>query len=158
MNLPCFIALEAASAEEESFPVNLAWSLPDGSIKQALILPEDIWLEDDWVLAGSRDLDLTLEAYSATEVVRELLFDQEDDVYYVAAVHPQEAWLLKLFNAAGQEVSFELIEASSLEPCLDDWAQAYADNLQLLGLNPEVAEEQVAALLATYAQAQVGFS
>jgi len=150
MSLPSFIAVEAAAAEEDSFPVSIAWSLPDGSIKQALIQPDETWLEEDTALAGVRDLDLSIEAYSAAEVVRELLYDQSDDVYYVALMHPQEGWLLKLFASAGQEVGFELAEASSLCADADEWSEVYQDAVLLHGLDPERAEDQVRALLETH--------
>lgn len=152
MSLPSFMAVEAAATEEDSFPVSIAWSLPDGSIKEALIQPDEYWLENDTALAGVRDLDLSIEAYSAAEVVREFLYDQLDDVYYVTLIHPQEGWLLKLFASAGQEIGFELIGASSLCVDLDEWYEVYQDNLHLHGLDPERAEDQVRALLETHVQ------
>ena len=150
MSLPSFIAIEAAATEDDSFPVTIAWSLPDGTITQVLIQPDEAWLEADTSLSGVRDLDLTLEAYSAAEVIRELLYDQLDDAYYVTSIHPQEGWLLKLFAAAEQEIVFELSEASGL--CADafEWQEAYRDSLQLHGLDPERAEDQVRALLEAH--------
>ena len=150
MTLPSFMAIEAAASEDGSFPVSIAWSLPDGSIKQALIQPDEVWLEEDTTLASVRDLDLSLEAYSAAEVVRELLYDQLDDVYYVTLIHPQEGWLLKLFASAEQEIGFELGEAHSLCLDADEWLDVYQDNLQLHGLDPDRAEDQVRALLETH--------
>lgn len=150
MSLPSFMAIEAAASEEDSFPVSIAWSLPDGSIKQALIQPDEDWLENDSALLGGRDLDLTLEAYSAAEVVRELMYDQLDDVYYVTSIHPQEGWLLKLFACAEQDIGFELSEASSLCVSFENWQETYRDNLQLHGLDADRAEDQVRALLETH--------
>lgn len=148
MSLPTFIAIEAATDEAESFPVSIAWSLSDGSIKHVLILPDDAWLEDAEDLL-MRDIGLSVESYSAAEVVRELLYDQQDDVYYLDQLQPQEGWLLKLFDAAGQEVGFELIEAREL--CAgDDWFQAYLEAQQFLGLDPTRAEDQVRALLEAH--------
>ena len=144
------MAVEAAASEDESFPVSIAWSLPDGSIKQALIQPDEAWLEDDTSLASVRDLDLSIEAYSAAEVVRELLYDQLDDVYYVSLIHPQEGWLLKLFASAGLEIAFELAEASSLCADADEWSEIYQDAMYLHGLDPERAEDQVRALLEAH--------
>lgn len=150
MSLPSFMAIEAAASEDGSFPVSIAWSLADGSIKQALIQPDEVWLEEDTTLASVRDLDLSLEAYSAAEVVRELLYDQLDDVYYVTLIHPQEGWLLKLFASAGQEIGFELDAASSLCADADEWLDVYQDSLQLHGLDPDRAEDQVRALLEAH--------
>ncbi|HKM15582.1 MAG TPA: hypothetical protein VJY63_06640 [Marinospirillum sp.] len=150
MSLPSFIAVEGAVDEDNSFPVNIAWSLPDGTIKQVLIQPDELWLQDDTSLSGVRDLDLTLEAYSAAEVIRELLYDQLDDAYYVTAIHPQEGWLLKLFTSAEQEIGFELSEASGLCASFEEWQETYRDNLQLHGLDADRAEDQVRALLETH--------
>ncbi|SFW98239.1 hypothetical protein [Marinospirillum alkaliphilum] len=149
MSLPTFIAIEAAAADAQSFPVSIAWSLPDGSIKHALIQPDDSWLEAGDERPVMQDADLTVESYSADEVVRELLYDQQDDVYYLDQLHPQEGWLLKLFAAAGQEVTFELAEAVQLCEAAD-WSQAYQETQQFLGLDPTRAEDQVRALLETH--------
>jgi hypothetical protein len=149
MSLPTFIAIEAATADAQSFPVSIAWSLPDGSIKHALILPDECWLEAGDDRPVMQDTDLTVESYAADEVVRELLYDQQDDVYYVDHLHPQEGWLLKLFAAAGQEVGFELAEAAGLCDSAD-WAQAYLETQQFLGLDPTRSEDQVRALLETH--------
>ncbi|MBE0506052.1 MAG: hypothetical protein IBX50_04935 [Marinospirillum sp.] len=150
MSLPTFIAIEAVLAEEESFPVSLAWSLPDGRIKQALIQPDESWLDEDSALLALQDMNLEIQAYSAAEVVRELMYDQQDDVYYLDALHPQEQWLLKLYAAAGQDVSVELSEAAELCPDTEEWQMAYQEALQFLGLDPTRAEDQVRALLETH--------
>lgn len=150
MSLPSFIAIEAVTSEEDSFPVSIAWSLPDGTIKQALIQPDEQWLEEGMALVGMMDLDLTLEAYSAAEVVKELIYDQLDDVYYVNLIHPQEAWLLKLFDVAGQEIGFELTQAYSLCTDENEWSEVYYDCIQLYGLDPNRAEDQVRALLEAH--------
>lgn len=149
MSLPTFIAIEAATDEIASFPVGIAWSLPDGSIKHVLILPDEAWLDDVEDQPMVRDMGLGVESYSVDEVVRELLYDQQDDVYYLDQLQPQEGWLLKLFDAAGQEVGFELVEAREL--CAgDDWSQAYLEAQQFLGLDPTRAEDQVRALLEAH--------
>lgn len=150
MSLPTFIAIEAAVADEASFPVSLAWSLPDGRIKQALIQPDESWLDEDSALLALQDMSLEIQAYSAAEVVRELMYDQQDDVYYLDSLHPQEQWLLKLYAAAGQDVSFELIEAADLCPDAEEWRVAYQETLQFLGLDPSRSEDQVRALLETH--------
>ena len=150
MSLPTFIAVEAAHQDEQSFPVSLAWSLADGRIKQAWVQPENDWLEaaSEAQLAVS-DSDFSLEAYPVDEVVRELLYDQTDDVYQVAQLHPQEAWLLKLFAAAEKEVTFELVEAAPLGN-REAWQETYQQTLDFLGLDARRAEDQVRALLETH--------
>ncbi|WP_404417718.1 hypothetical protein [Marinospirillum sp.] len=150
MSLPTFIALEAAADDEQSFPVTIAWSLPDGRIKQALIQPDESWEEDEASLLRVSELDLDLQGYAADEVIRELQYDQQDDAYYVDSLHPQEAWLVKLFDAAEKEVSFQLLEAAELYDDLDAWEQTRRETLEFLGLDPGRAEDQVRALLEAH--------
>ncbi|SFC12453.1 hypothetical protein SAMN05660443_1509 [Marinospirillum celere] len=150
MSLPTFIALEGAADDEQSYPVSIAWSLSDGSIKQALIYPDADWREDEASLVTKDAMDLDLHGYAADEVVRELLYDQEDDVLYVDALHPQEAWLLKLFAAADQEVGFQLIEALELYDDPDTWQETRREAMEFLGLDPSRAEDQVRALLEAH--------
>lgn len=150
MSLPTFIALEGAADDEHSYPVSIAWSLPDGRIKQALIYPDPDWGDDEASLMTADDLDLDLHGYAADEVVRELLYDQEDDVLYTATLHPQEAWLLKLFTAADQDLGFQLVEAVELYADPESWQLAWREALELLGLDPSRAEDQVRALLEAH--------
>jgi len=150
MSLPTFIALEGAAEDENSYPVTLAWSLPDGRIKQALIQPSEDWEEEEASLLRGRELDLEVQGYAADEVVRELQYDQQDDVFYVDCLHPQEAWLVKLFDAAEKEVSVQLLEASELYEDAEVWQQTRREALEFLGLEPGRAEDQVRALLEAH--------
>jgi hypothetical protein len=83
-------------------------------------------------------------------VIRELQYDQQDDAYYVDSLHPQETWLVKLFDAAEKEVSFQLLEAAELYDDVDSWQQTRREALDLLGLDPGRAEDQVRALLEAH--------
>lgn len=146
MSLPTFVALELASDEPGSCPVCVAWSLPDGRIKQALIDPDPDWDSESTTWVSS---DLGLEAYSPDEIVRELLYDQQDDAWYATQLHPQEGGWLMLFESANREVTFELVEAQDLyEP--GEWQGAYDETLAFLGLDPSRAEDQVRALLEVH--------
>lgn len=153
MTYPCFIAFEVSSQDESGFPVSMAWSLPDGTIKHSLIEPEDDWLDDSEALSRFDDLDLSVAAHSAAEVVKEFLFDQQDDVFYMAAVHPHESWLMQIFAAANEEVNFEAVSAAELfaDP---EWEETFRYNLDVLGLNPYFAEDQIRAFLETFVQLQ----
>lgn len=149
MHLPNFIAIEALSYAENSFPISLAWSLDDGSIKQALILPEESWLEDEEIF-NLNNLDLAHSAFSASEVLKEFLYDQTHDTFYIANLWPEEIWLEKFFAAAEEEQNFNLELASSLTKNTQSWEDCYNEKLNFLGLNSTNAEDQVRALLATY--------
>lgn len=150
MSLPMFIALEGAADDESSYPVAIAWSLPDGRIKQALIHPHEDWEEAETSLLRAAELDFQEQGYAADEILRELQYDQEDDVLYVDVLHPQEAWLVKLFAAAEKELSVQLVEAAELYDDPLGWQQVRYEALEFLGLDPSRAEDQVRALLEAH--------
>lgn len=152
MHLPNFIAIEAYYYDEASFPLSLAWSLDDGSIKHALVLPEDTWLEETEEGIYLPSLDVNHEAFNASEILKEFLYDQTQDTFYIANLWPEEIWLDKFFTAAGEEANFNLELANSLVNNADTWNTCYSDKLHTLGLDPTKAEDQVSALLATYAE------
>lgn len=152
MHLPNFIAIEANSYTETSFPISLAWSLDCGSIKHALILPDEAWLEGDDEEIFNSEYNLSLEAFSAHEVLKEFLYDQTQDTFYIASLWPEEVWLDKFFTAANEEQNFNLEVASSLVANPETWHDCYNEKLTSLGLDASKAEDQVSALLATYAQ------
>ncbi|WP_114418373.1 hypothetical protein [Marinospirillum perlucidum] len=152
MSLPTFIAVEGAAEDEESFPVSIAWSLSDGSIKQALIQPDEAWEDEEASALRVNELDLEFQGYAPTEIIREMEYDQDDDAYYVAHLHPQEAWMLKLFEAADKEIGFQLIEAAELYEDRTSWEDAWRESLDLLGLDATRAEDQVRALLEAHVQ------
>ncbi|ODC03864.1 hypothetical protein BFW38_10225 [Terasakiispira papahanaumokuakeensis] len=149
MSIPMFIAVDAAEMDESSYPVAIAWSMPDGRIKSVLIMPEDHWQDDVAVLASREDMDLELHGVQADEVIRELLYDQLDDVFYTDQLFPQEQWLLKLFDAARREVTFELAEAQQLMPDVD-WLDQFRLTLSQLGLDEQRAEDRIRAMLEVH--------
>lgn len=154
MYLPNFIAIEAFTYEETSFPLNLAWSLDDGSFKQALILPDEAWqtaLEQESELGLNSDI-FQLEAFSPEEILKEFLYDQTQDTFYIANLYPEEAWLEKFFTAAVEEQNFSLELASSLIKDAELWEMTYQDKLDYLALDSTKAEDQIQALLATYVE------
>ena len=61
--LPSFIDFEASSLSDKSYPMEVAWSLSDGSIEARLISPEGIsqwtdWSKDAQAVHGIRREDL----------------------------------------------------------------------------------------------------
>lgn len=48
MSLPCFLDFEASSLNPGSYPIQVAWSLPDSRIECWLISPAGIEEWDDW--------------------------------------------------------------------------------------------------------------
>lgn len=146
MSFPTFIAIEAATQELDSPPLHIAWSLPTGDIKQARIAADESWTQEDQPLWEAD----AAEAYAPAEIVREFLYDQQDEVLYLTEMMPAEAWLSRLFDAAGQEMSFELQPAAELIGDASLWQQTYRETLDFLGLDPERAEDQVRALLEVH--------
>jgi hypothetical protein len=48
IDLPCLIDIEASSLNPDSYPIEIAWSLPDGVIEAHLINPQSIAAWTDW--------------------------------------------------------------------------------------------------------------
>ncbi|HEY7545418.1 MAG TPA: hypothetical protein VID27_11070 [Blastocatellia bacterium] len=46
--IPCFLDFEASSLAMESYPIEVAWSLEDGSIESHLISPASVVDWTDW--------------------------------------------------------------------------------------------------------------
>ncbi|KID12060.1 hypothetical protein P279_30580, partial [Rhodobacteraceae bacterium PD-2] len=70
-DIPAFIAVE--TGEDGGLPLSIAWSLPDGTIKQTLIQPDDNWLDDETISLGDYSLEeLASMGVSPLDVIREL--------------------------------------------------------------------------------------
>ena len=68
---PGFIAIE--TGEDDGLPLAIAWSLPDGRIKQTLIQPDDSWISEDTNVMGSYSIEeLESLGVSPLDVIREL--------------------------------------------------------------------------------------
>lgn len=103
MDVPIFIDFEASSLEPDSYPIEVAWNAPDGSVESYLIRPAAGWT--DW----SDYAELEIQHISG-----DMLSSEGRDAAWVAArmnealagrtVHSDapefdERWLRRLFEA-----------------------------------------------------------
>lgn len=118
MDVPIFIDFEASSLEPDSYPIEVAWNAPDGSVESYLIRPAAGWT--DW----SDYAELEIHHISG-----DMLSSEGRDAAWVAArmnealagrtVHSDapefdERWLRRLFEAAGTELAMTVAHVDTL--------------------------------------------
>ena len=57
--LPIFFDIEASSLGSRSYPIEIAWSYPDGSLEKHLILPSGIERWTDWSADAEKIHDIS---------------------------------------------------------------------------------------------------
>ncbi|MFV8836496.1 hypothetical protein ACNSTU_16160 [Aquisalimonas sp. APHAB1-3] len=117
--LPCFIDFEASGLTSESYPIEVAWSMPDGTVESHYIDPAPHW--DYW----------DPEAEAIHWIPRHLLRDCGRPVAWIAermnavlaghtvycdAPGMDRFWMNRLFDAAGVEPAFELGSFWAIHP------------------------------------------
>lgn len=119
-SLPVFLDFEASSLASASYPIEVAWSLPDGIIESHLISPAGIERWNDWSaqaerLHGISRAQLLAEGESPAWVCRRLNERLAGRVVYTDAPEYDRAWLDELFAACwGGAPSFVLASADEL--------------------------------------------
>jgi hypothetical protein len=118
--LPCFIDFEASSLSPESYPIQVAWSLPDGRVFDHFIDPRGVSSWTDW------DDDAEWEIH---RISRALLHDvgappQKVAVrmnamlagmtLYADGLPYDQLWLDTLFEASGLRPAFRLASFQEL--------------------------------------------
>jgi hypothetical protein len=109
---PCMIDFEASSLSSDSYPIEVAWSTPDGSIESHLIRPH--WSWTDWDDYAEREIHhishetLRIEGESPREVAAAMNNALAGQTVYSDAPEFDGHWLARLFEAAGLEPAFEL--------------------------------------------------
>lgn len=120
MASPCMIDFEASSLRSESYPIEVAWSTPDGSIESHLVRPH--WNWTDWDEYAEREIHhiqrATLEAdgESPREVARRMNTVLAGQTVCADAPEFDGHWLARLFEAAGVAPDFELGDVGLLLP------------------------------------------
>ena len=123
---PCFIDVEASGLGRGSYPIEIAWSMPDGSIESHLINPAFIphWTHwDDYaeetIHRISRDL-LAREGKSPVWVAQRMNTCLDGITLHSDAVDFDDDWVSTLFKAARVEPAFWIIGIETLwaSPCI----------------------------------------
>lgn len=111
---PLFLDIEASTAEDNSFPIAISWSLSDGQLKSVLIIPDDEW--DPWENADTGiDLQhLFDQGMTGTDIIRELNEDLDGQTVFIDGLDNDEQLLEKLFDTFQQSMGFELAPLTDL--------------------------------------------
>jgi hypothetical protein len=117
---PVFLDFEASSLASASYPIEVAWSLPDGAIESHLISPASIDRWTDWSAQAERLHGISLaqllaEGQSPAWICRRLNEPLAGQIVYTDAPDYDGAWLDELFSACrGGRPSFTLASADEL--------------------------------------------
>lgn len=108
---------EASGLSPESYPIEIAWSRPDGAITSRLIKPEHDW--DYWDpyserMHGISRVQLELEGLPPSEVVADMNADLAGEVLYFDGGAFDRFWFSMLFEAAGARPAFKLGDFNTL--------------------------------------------
>lgn len=145
LTLPGFIALESG---EGDVPVAIAWTLPDGRVKQTLIQPDEAWLEDETASLGDYHADeLLTMGVSVSDVIRELEADHFGSTLYSANPEQDEAALARIFRVVAGSAFVTIADAGTLYSDPDEWHQQRSEMFNEMGLEPGRAEHDLEALL-----------
>jgi len=101
---PCFLDVEASGFGPESYPIEIAWSLPDGSITRSLIAPQTVpsWTYWDPQAEQVHGIDrdrLRRNGWKPEVVVQRLRDDLAGRTVYTDAPTFDADWLRRLFSA-----------------------------------------------------------
>ena len=148
-DLPCFLDLEFSSPDEGQFPIAIAWSLPDGSIKAVMVCPDDDW--EPW---DNTEAELDLQFYldqgvSGPDIIREINEDLSGQTVFIDGLDEDEAMLELLFETYDNSPDFELASLTDLirDIGLEELILRRQDIANHQGLDLSNAEDTVRANL-----------
>jgi hypothetical protein len=119
---PCFIDFEASSLGASSYPIEVAWSAPDGSIESHLVRPRPEWT--DWSAYAEREIHrisratLAAEGEAPVEVAARMNDALAGRNVYSDAPDFDARWLWRLFEGTGLEPAFRVafLDAALVHP------------------------------------------
>lgn len=155
MNYPLIIAFEMSGDHDGAFPLAVAWSLPDGSIKSTLIQPEDEWLDSSEEHYLDIDTDRLFEqGHGAKAVLEELQLDREQEPLYSPGHYTVERALERLYDAVEgvNDLPLRPLQELLCDHSPDEVEAQLQEHRLLLDLDPYTAEGQVRLWLEVYAR------
>ena len=116
--MPCLGDIEASGLAPESYPIEIAWSLPSGEIRSCLIQIHPSW-GDYWdpVAEAMHHISrerLRAEGLPAAEVAEQLNRVLAGEKVYFDGGGYDQHWLGRLFQVAGMKPSFNFRDFDSL--------------------------------------------
>jgi len=118
--LPLFLDLEASSLNpQHSYPTEVAWSLPDGSIRSCLVQPVPEW--NEWHprverLTGISRALIEESGRPPAEIANLLNGDLAGQTVYCDGGFHDRLWVKRLFQAAKRPCHFSLRDITQLIP------------------------------------------
>ena len=146
---PQFLDIESSSYDEDSFPICVAWSTPDGQIKNVLVMPDDEWNPQDSTLPEETLQHLYDHGVSGIDIIREMNCDLDGKAVFVDGIGYDNDLLEKLYETFDDDPTFEiasiseLFTDSSFEEIMNNRNQVIQDN----SLDTDQAEHNVLSLL-----------
>lgn len=151
MTYPQFLDIESSSPDDDRYPTQVSWSLTDGSIKTALILPDDNW--EPWDNC-SPELDvqhLMDHGSTPSDIIRELNDDLSGQTVFVDGLDEDEALIEQLYESALSDPDFELARADELNhQDFESFLQSRQEKALEYDLDLAQTEDAVRALLFVY--------
>jgi hypothetical protein len=117
--IPCFLDFEASSLAMESYPIEVAWSLEDGSIESHLISPASVVDWTDWdaeaekVHGIPRD-EIIAHGKPPAWVCQRMNEQLAGKTLYTDAPRFDGRWLARLFEACSMEPRFDIDDSDNL--------------------------------------------
>lgn len=114
MKLPSFLDFEASSLSSNSYPIEVGWSLADGSIESHLISPAGLDKWDDWSrlsesVHGISRSELLAHGKSPDWVCRRMNQQLSGQIVYTDSPAYDGMWLAELFSVVnGSRIKFKL--------------------------------------------------
>ncbi len=149
MSLPQFLDIEFSHRNEDAYPIALSWSLSDGQLKYALLIPDDSWSPqenppDDMSLQHLYD-----QGFAGPDIIRELQEDLAGQTVFVDGLDDDYGAIERLFETYGEEITFEIASMSALFTgySLEELLDLQRNQKEELGVPGDSAEDGVRSLL-----------
>lgn len=123
VKLPCFLDFEASGLGTDSFPIEVAWSLPDARIECHLICPTASWISTgqwDHVAEGMHRISiasLRRDGRDPLWICEQMNAQLSGQEVFCDGLPFDAFWLQRLFEAGATAPTFSL--ASLQEYCFD---------------------------------------
>lgn len=111
--LPSFLDFEASSLASTSYPIEVAWSLPDGSIESHLVSPAGIEKWTDWSILsqhvhGIPHEELLIRGKAPDWICRRMNEQLAGQCVYTDNPLYDGMWLAEMFSVTELRVKFHL--------------------------------------------------
>ena len=118
-DLPRFLDFEASSLSDTSYPIEVAWSDPEGNVQSSLISPQSVDGWTDWSPASQKIHQIPREELIASGkppawVCARMREDLGGQILFTDSVRYDGFWLARLFTAAGEQPAFTLASSTDL--------------------------------------------